>query len=138
MKELSLTIGPPTFFLTRSSADLHWSALHEITRRDERTGPDDEYSRHRGVVARHRGAAACAHVASAFFYERSKFLEELAREGRLENYYGVFEWQKRGSVLEHVPLWFFFTPYHTGASRPVGDIRGELCRLEASNERGQS
>ena len=45
MKELSLTIGPPTFFLTRSAADLHWSALHEIIKRHKRIGPDDKYSR---------------------------------------------------------------------------------------------
>ena len=42
MEELSLTIEPPAFCLTRSAADLHWSALRETIRRHKQIGPDDE------------------------------------------------------------------------------------------------
>ena len=101
--------GLPTFFITLSAADLHWPDLQSMMMRHELASTDidiiDDAGRNGRVVRN-------PHFVAAFFVQRCQFFltTVVNSEGKMKDYWLIFEWQHRGSIHAHGLLWMSDCP----------------------------
>ena len=111
------TFGAPTFFGALSAADNRWPSLRETIQLllfhtpCDAENPEAPYSRQKAVCFN-------PHIVSAFFARRQEALFAAIYGENVEDFWGIYEWQNRGSVHLHYLIWLRDAP----AIAPLGPI----------------
>ena len=115
-----LAKGIPTFFVTLSSADLHWPNLHDAIN-EHLKGRNVDYmedvGQKRKRATKMQNIANNPHIVSGFFVERAERMFNEVYGDVIKDIWYIFEWQSRGSIHLHGLLWMNDAP-----SLPTPDV----------------
>ena len=105
-------VGLPTFFITLSAADSHWTDLQIMMKRHEE-GNSTNFTEEVDDAGRNGRVVRNPHMVDAFFIKRLRlFLEHVIGHDKMNHFWFIFEWQHRGSIHAHGLLWLKDAPFN--------------------------